>query len=162
MGFDKDIDPEADEIFVAGLPLDVTEEELAEYFGQIGVIKEVFPSIILFLFFFSHNTLETTLRRTRNVVASQRYGFIATKPLESRWARPPSPTTTPLLQPLLQTGLMIRNGKVWFNSLSYTSTVILVHTLHFFHYPSSIYDTHTYHHRRHYHHHTNKHTHLSL
>lgn len=35
-------DAETDEIFISGLPLDVTEEELATYFGQIGIIKEVF------------------------------------------------------------------------------------------------------------------------
>jgi RNA recognition motif-containing protein len=34
-------DTENDEIFISGLPLDVTEEELATYFGQIGIIKEV-------------------------------------------------------------------------------------------------------------------------
>lgn len=36
-----DIDPEKDEIFISGLPTDITEEEIAKYFGQIGVIKEV-------------------------------------------------------------------------------------------------------------------------
>jgi len=32
---------DSDEVFVSGLPLDITEAEIAEYFGQIGVIKEV-------------------------------------------------------------------------------------------------------------------------
>ena len=35
-----DFDPEQDEVFISGLPLDVTEEEIAAYFGQIGVIQE--------------------------------------------------------------------------------------------------------------------------
>ncbi len=42
MSFDN-VDPDMDEVFVSGLPTDVTEEQLAEYFGQIGIIKEVRP-----------------------------------------------------------------------------------------------------------------------
>lgn len=30
-----------DEVFISGLPLDVTEQEIADYFGQIGIIKQV-------------------------------------------------------------------------------------------------------------------------
>ena len=41
MDLGQEIDPNNDEVFVSGLPLDVTEEEIAEYFGQIGIIKEV-------------------------------------------------------------------------------------------------------------------------
>ena len=39
-----DIDPDKDEVFISGLPLDITEEEVAKHFGQIGVIKEVCTS----------------------------------------------------------------------------------------------------------------------
>ena len=35
------VDEENDEVFISGLPLDVTEEAIAEYFGQIGIIKQV-------------------------------------------------------------------------------------------------------------------------
>eukprot|EP00890_Picochlorum_soloecismus_P004717 jgi/Picsp_1/5246/NSC_02608-R1_rna-binding protein cabeza len=34
------VDPENDEVFISGLPLDTTEQDIAEYFGQIGVIKQ--------------------------------------------------------------------------------------------------------------------------
>jgi RNA recognition motif-containing protein len=37
----EEADPNKDEVFVSGLPLDITEKEIAEYFGQIGIIKEV-------------------------------------------------------------------------------------------------------------------------
>jgi RNA recognition motif-containing protein len=37
----EEADPNKDEVFVSGLPLDITEQEIADYFGQIGVIKEV-------------------------------------------------------------------------------------------------------------------------
>ena len=37
----EEVDPNNDEVFITGLPLDITEQEIAEYFGQIGVIKEV-------------------------------------------------------------------------------------------------------------------------
>lgn len=44
VGFnDPDVDntpgPESDTIFVQGLGQDITKEKIAEYFGQIGVIK---------------------------------------------------------------------------------------------------------------------------
>jgi len=35
------VDPDNDEVFISGLPLDTTEQDIAEYFGQIGVIKQV-------------------------------------------------------------------------------------------------------------------------
>lgn len=36
------VDPENDEVFISGLPLTgVTEQDIAEYFGQIGIIKQV-------------------------------------------------------------------------------------------------------------------------
>lgn len=35
------VDPENDEVFISGLPADVTEQEIAEFFGQIGIIKQV-------------------------------------------------------------------------------------------------------------------------
>jgi RNA recognition motif-containing protein len=37
----EEADPNKDEVFISGLPLDITEKEIAEYFGQIGIIKEV-------------------------------------------------------------------------------------------------------------------------
>ena len=37
----EEVDPNQDEIFVSGLPTDITEQEIADYFGQIGIIKEV-------------------------------------------------------------------------------------------------------------------------
>ena len=35
------VDPDNDEVFISGLPPDTTEQDIAEYFGQIGVIKQV-------------------------------------------------------------------------------------------------------------------------
>lgn len=36
------VDPENDEVFISGVPLTgVTEQDIAEFFGQIGVIKQV-------------------------------------------------------------------------------------------------------------------------
>jgi RNA recognition motif-containing protein len=29
-----------DQIYISGLPTDTTEEEIAKYFGQIGIIKQ--------------------------------------------------------------------------------------------------------------------------
>ena len=51
-------DTENDEIFISGLPLDVTEEEIATYFGQIGIIKEVG--------FSSNNVLDTLVDEHSN------------------------------------------------------------------------------------------------
>ncbi len=41
----EEADPNKDEVFITGLPLNITEKEIAEYFGQIGVIKEVSKNI---------------------------------------------------------------------------------------------------------------------
>lgn len=35
------LDPENDEVFISGLPADTTEQDIADYFGQIGIIKQV-------------------------------------------------------------------------------------------------------------------------
>jgi RNA recognition motif-containing protein len=35
------LDPENDEVFISGLPTDTTEQDIADYFGQIGIIKQV-------------------------------------------------------------------------------------------------------------------------
>ena len=36
------VDPENDEVFISGLPLTgVTEQDIADFFGQIGIIKQV-------------------------------------------------------------------------------------------------------------------------
>lgn len=35
----RDFDDDRDQIYVSGLPKDVTEQELADHFGQIGTIK---------------------------------------------------------------------------------------------------------------------------
>ena len=37
----EDIDPDKDEIFISGLHPDVTEADLVDFFGTIGVIKDV-------------------------------------------------------------------------------------------------------------------------
>ncbi|KAI8105921.1 hypothetical protein M9434_000500 [Picochlorum sp. BPE23] len=34
------LDPENDEVFISGLPTDTTEQDIADYFGQIGIIKQ--------------------------------------------------------------------------------------------------------------------------
>ena len=35
------VDPDNDEVLISGLPLDTTEQEIADHFGQIGIIKQV-------------------------------------------------------------------------------------------------------------------------
>ena len=47
------VDPENDEVFISGLPLTgVTEQDIADHFGQIGIIKQVrwlYMSIVSYL-----------------------------------------------------------------------------------------------------------------
>lgn len=35
----EDFDDDRDQIYVSGLPTDITEQQLADHFGQIGMIK---------------------------------------------------------------------------------------------------------------------------
>jgi RNA recognition motif-containing protein len=88
-------DTENDEIFISGLPLDVTEEELATYFGQIDIIKEVSACKALFYFFFNMTvTPSTTLLfprlvcRIKSVAGNLKSGYIETKRQENSRGKP--------------------------------------------------------------------------
>lgn len=68
-----------DTIFVSGMNIDITEEEICQHFGAIGLIKvkrkKLFLQKIRFIMYFSKNS------RTTNAPVNQKFGCTRTKRL---------------------------------------------------------------------------------